>query len=466
MFLTRLPNFRFDAASEGGGGAADGAAAAKSGTALAPGEINLSDPAFEKLGLPAGLRKTPLANGPAKASGNDEARMTNGEPAATASAKTSEEAEAAKAETELAARAEAAGNTVEEQRAEEETAAATEQERLEARATELGKTVEEVLALEAEEAKASVAPEMNQEQSDYVQALVTEHEQLLGAEKSRADQAEARAQQLEADLQGVKRPPVAVLGIHPIFLAVSEADIAAADAQFAQFEQWCLKNWDGSAEVPAQGDQAAIPAFTGEQIRQRYAQVKEQRAQMVPKAKEALAVRTGAMNQAKEIYPALFDSKRPESRVVNGYLSQYPELSAIMPNFHVIAGDAIFGEAIRKAACDPKSKGHAAVNALLKADPALGEMLKVKPAASRPGKPGTTNFKLPPKPGAGKAPGKVPRPNGSPAGRVAAASTKTATGPSTRKLGELRRSGMSERDALTSMISGISLPTLAPAAGS
>jgi hypothetical protein len=448
MFNTRI---RLDKATEGGGGTP--------GTVVSTEDINLSDKAFEKLGLPPELRKTPLANGPQAQKSEGGSQKAEDKP------KTADDQQAAEtAEAELKARAEAAGKTVDELRAEEEQAATAETERLTAKAAELGKTVEEVQALEAEEAAQSAPPELNAEQTEYVHALVAQHEETLNAEKARADQAEAKARELEGQLQNTKRPPVQVMGIHPMFLANNEAEINQAEQQFAEFEKWALANWDGSQAVEARGDQPAMPAFTAEQVRARYAEVKEQRAKLVPAAKQALQVRAQIEANAKAIYPALFDSARPESKVVSGYLSNYPELRAIIPNFHIVAGDAIVGEKLRGVLLDPKHKANAAAAALLNAVPELKNLLAAKPAAATAGPGAKPGLKLPPKPlaktaGTG-APGKVPRPGGG--GAAAKPALKTVTGPSAKTLGDLKRGGLSERDALTQMISGISLPTLAP----
>jgi hypothetical protein len=425
-----------------------GAPSAASGAGISLEDINLSDAAFEKLGLPADLRSTPLANGP-------------GKQPETEKQKPDEQDETATAEAELAARAKAAGKTVEEQTAAEEAEATAETERLTAKAAELGKTVDEVKTLEAEEAAASAPPELNAEQTEYVQALVSQHEETLNAANAAKAEAEQKAAALETQLAQAQRPPVQLLGIHPILLADNEEAIGQQDTAFAQFEQWALKHWDGSEATEAKGDQPAQPAYTADQIRARYAEVKELRAKLVPAARERLNQRTALEGTAKTIYPALFDSKRPESQATTAMLQNYPELRAIFPNFHVIAGDAFVGERVRNILADPKNKANAAASALLNAVPELKTLLAIKaPSGAATAKPKAV---LPPKPlarPAVSAPGKVPRPGGGAAARTA--TSKTATGPSAARMGELQRGGLSEREALTSMINGLDLPTLAP----
>jgi len=428
-------------------------------------DINLSDPAFAKLGLPQELRETPLANGPGvKPKEDGGSKIEDGKKAAAAPAGETTEAKAEReAEEALAQRAKDAGKSVEDLRAEEAAAATAETERLTAKAAELGKTVEEVQALEAEEAAASAPPEMDDAQTEYVQSLVTQHETEKAELAAKAEAATAEAAQLKTQLESAKRPPLQVMGIHPIFLASSEQEIAAQEATFANFEKWALANWDGSAAVEPKGDQPGVPAYTAEQVRNRYSEIKEARAQLVPKAKAVLAQRLEGQKAVATIYPALFDSKRPESNVVRNYLDAYPELQVIFPNFHQVAGDSLLGERLRVAAADPKHAAHAAAKSLVAAVPELKALLNLTTGQAVPS-PNTNGkkFVLPPKPGAkGAAVGKAPRPGGSGLPSRGAAGAGKNAGPSAKALNDLKAGGLNERDALKTMIGGMDLPTLA-----
>lgn len=424
---------------------------------IALSDINLSDPAFEKLGLPATLRETPLANGPGQPPKEEKKPATPaGETAEAKAAREATEAAAAEAQAQadLAARADAAGITVEEQLAADQA----ETERVTAKAAELGKTVEEIQALEAEEAAASAPPEMDDAQRGYVEALVAEKDQeILTANEAKAA-AEAEAATLRAQLETNKRPPLAIMGVHPMMLANNAQEIEQLDNQLAAFEKWAVENWDGSTEVAARGDAPAVPAFPADQIRKRYQEVKEQRAKLVPAAKAALTARVQLAEATKTVYPQLFDSKRAESKVVDGMLSSYPELQAVIPNFHLVAGDAIFGETLRKVLADPKHKSHAQANQLLNAIPELKACITIpKPAAATSS---ATAGKRPLPVLKGKTSlGKAPRPGGG-ASRVPV-SGKAKADVSSAQLSTLKAGGLSEREALTTMIQGANLPTLA-----
>ena len=451
----RFYNIRMDKApAEGGGGTAT------AGAGLDPGDINLNDPAFDRLGLSDTLRKLPLANGPGEKKGT-----VAGTPAATTEtpeAKAArEEAEAeAQAAKDLETRAAAAGKTPEVLAAEEQA----ETERLEAKATELGKTVAEVQALEAEELAAGQPPELAPEAEEYVVQLVAEKDAEIADFKTKFETAQAEAARLQNELAQAKRPPLAVMGVPAILLANTAQEIEQHDAQLASFEAWAVKHWDGSPAVPAANGQPEVPAFTAEQIRARYTEVKEQRAKLVPQARELLAQRTAQSTATKTVYPQLFDSKRPESAVVSGLLQNFPELQVAIPNFHLVAGDAILGESLRKILATPEHKQHAAALAFLNTVPELKNMITLTKAGAGTGARGagqTTKGRLPVLKGRQPtgAPGKVPRPGAAGAARTTAGATRTGSTISEKNFSALKASGLSERDSLVQMISGSNLPT-------
>ena len=449
---TRILLLDPQAAGGGGGGGAE----------MLTGDINLADPAFERLGLPASLRETPLANGAPKKEEITPGATSAGAGTETPEAKATREAAAAAAATaaaELQARAEAAGVTVEEQAAAEAAAATAETERLTAKAAELGLTVEAVQAQEAAEAAQNQPPAMDDTQRAYVEALVAEKDSEISSAQQAKEAAEAEAAALRTQLETTKRPPLAVMGVHPIMLAQTPQQIEEQDAQYAAFEKWAVENWDGSPVVEARGDQPAVPAFDAAQIRKRYQEIKELRTKLVPQARAALTARVQMTEAVKTVYPALFDSKRTESKVVTAMLGNYPELEAVIPNFHLVAGDALLGEALRKVLADPKNKCNAQAKNFLATVPELKGLINL-PTAPAAG--AASPRPLPALKGATpKAPGKAPRPSGSPAGRGTVPGKSTTPNVSAQNLSALKAGGLSERDALTEMIKGTNLPTLA-----
>lgn len=247
----------------------------------------------------------------------------------------------AEAETErLQKLADESGKTVEEIQAEE-----AESERLEALSAETGKTVDEI---KAEEAAAG--------QGEAATAELTET-------KAKLEETTTRLAEVETELKtrGTKPIEIAATQLHPVLHADSESDIAKIDAQFGAFEKWALANWDGTQAVEGKDGQPGTPAYTAEQVRARYSDIKEQRAQLIPLARKSLATRRNYETEAKTAYPELFDAKKPEAQMLKQVLAQAPGLKVIFPNIHMIFGDAIRGEKIRQAEAAKKGKAAAPV---------------------------------------------------------------------------------------------------------
>jgi hypothetical protein len=215
--------------------------------------------------------------------------------------------------------------------------------------------------------------ETEEEEKPEAGAELKELQTQLDAEKT-------RVAELETELQARATRPVeiAATALHPVLMADSEQDIAKMDAQLGAFEAWALKNWDGTEAVEAKGDQPAMPAYSAEQVRARYAAIKEQRAKLIPAAKEALATRRTYEKDARAAYPELFDAKKPEAQMLRAVLAQAPGLKVIFPNIHMVFGDAIRGEKARQAEAAAKAKPAKA------AKPAPKVPVRVAPGSGKP----------------------------------------------------------------------------------
>jgi hypothetical protein len=208
---------------------------------------------------------------------------------------------------------------------------------------------EEPVAEEAppeEEPAAAEAPAFTAEQQAWLDAQAATRQTELDAARAEAEQARTRLTQAETDLARARETPVAIAPIHPLLLAEKPEEVDAAEAQLAQFERWALKHWDG-VDPSEDGKQ---PGYTAQQVRERYGALKEIRERMVPAAREALARRQQEEAAARRVYPELFDPARPEHNVLRNLLAIAPGLKAVIPNLHLVIGDALRGEKARQAA--------------------------------------------------------------------------------------------------------------------
>lgn len=277
----------------------------------------------------------------------------------------------------------------------------------------------EILAEETAAADDSVqTPELSAEAKTWVDEQLAAKDAEFTTLKQQHEEATARVTELEQQLEAGNAQPLAVAPIDPLFLIDDPAQLEAQAGELRNFEKWALENWDGvePVEASADGKVKAHPGYTKEQIRQRYAQIKEVRETFLPEARKFMATRQAHEAQARKVYPALFDPKKPEYKVAGNLLKLAPGLKAVIPNIHIVIGDALRGERIRVAEEKARAKGKTAVAA--KAAP-----------------------KVPAKPGAGA--------------RTATTSTKPKTEQvvDTGKFSKLMEEGASGRNALIASLS-------------
>lgn len=247
----------------------------------------------------------------------------------------------------------------------------------------------------AETEAAEQAPEFSPEQQAWLDAQKETAETELAEMKTKADDASKRVEELESELAAASAQPVAVANLHPAFLADSEADLAKIDKEFAAFEKWALANWDGVEETAAADGKPAQPAYTAQQVRARYAEIKELRERVIPSARQSLQQRAQFDAAAKERYPDLFNPKHADYRVAETVLKQAPGLKAIFPNIKIFIGDALRGERARVAeekAKAAKTKAPAKVAPKLPVRPAPGSKSAVAPKAKTGGEVNAAKF--------------------------------------------------------------------------
>ncbi len=272
---------------------------------------------------------------------------------------------------------------------------------------------------EAETEAQATEPEFTEEQKAWLEEQNQSRATELERSKGEATSAQERIKELEAQLTAAGQTPRAIAAIHPMFLVDDPALLVKEEQAIAEFEKWALEHWDGveATEASADGKTAATPGYTAAQVRKRYAEMKEVRDKVIPQARQAIETRKEQAKIAKQEYPELFDSKRPEAQLVEQILRQAPGLKAIFPNIYLVLGDAMRGEKARIAARKAAKP-------------------TVKPAAD-----GTNGKPKPPRPGAGAGPAVKPSKKGN-----------EISAERFMKLG-------GGRDALVEMLSGAELPT-------
>lgn len=162
--------------------------------------------------------------------------------------------------------------------------------------------------------------------------------------------------------------------INPLLLT-SEDKIDALDKHYAKLEAFAFKHLDGYT------DEESGTSYTGEQIRERYQQIREMRQSLIPQARQVAQLRKKYEQAARELHPDLFDPKKPEYKAAQQYLKAFPQLR-VLPNVHVVIGDAIVGERIRTEA--EKKKGDGSASAVPAATPPP-KKAPAPPASSSPG---------------------------------------------------------------------------------
>lgn len=253
--------------------------------------------------------------------------------------------------------AEAKAKIEDEDEKENEDAAAasiTERETKVAALVESGKSPEEAeaeVATEEEAAAAVQTPELTPEAQTWVDTQLAAKDEEITTLKQQAEEATTRAEELAEQVKAGPGQPLAIAPIDPLFLVDDPAVLDAEAGKLRNFEAWLLKHWDGvdAVEASADGKTKATPGYTAEEIRARYGQVKELREEILPAAREGIKVRQAHVAQARKAYPELFDNKRPEFKVAENLLKLAPGLKAVVPNIHIVIGDALRGEKIRIA---------------------------------------------------------------------------------------------------------------------
>jgi hypothetical protein len=183
--------------------------------------------------------------------------------------------------------------------------------------------------------------------------------------ESRARRAEEAQQELETKLADTSSVPVNAQ-VDPLMLS-DESKVDEYDWHLAKLEALAIENWDGYEDD--QGN-----SWSAQDVRKQYQAIREQRERLVPKARETARKRTEFEQAARQIHPELFDRKTQEHKAISAYMKHYPQLR-VVPNIHMILGDAIKYERLRL---------EQAKNGKKKAEPMKKAVPPRPPASSNP----------------------------------------------------------------------------------
>lgn len=189
-------------------------------------------------------------------------------------------------------------------------------------------------------------PSPNVETVDTVKAELTKAQTEKAALETRVRELEAKGE-----------PGLSVENVNPLFFAEKPELIDELDRTYAEFERWAVENADGIEEKTDDAGKVVQKGFTAKQIRSRLWEISELRKNLIPRARQAVAAQAQAREQARTVYPEIFDAKRPEAKAAENILRAAPVLKAIFPNVWVIIGDALVGERLRLSKAAGAARG-------------------------------------------------------------------------------------------------------------
>lgn len=236
------------------------------------------------------------------------------------------------------------GETDEEE-TEEESEADGEDEESESEESEEEETTEED---DDETEETEEESEESEEEEEKLPRSVTKLQKRVRKLTQRAKSAEEKVQTLEPEitrLQGelseAKAPVIAPTDEDPMADLKTETAVNDRVSKAKMIRRWCLQNPEGGEVEGANGKIELTPA----QVRERLMYA-EDLIEAAPKRVAHLQETAKFDAFAKTAYPALFQSGSQESKVVETFITQCPEITRL-PNWRLIVGDALLGGSVR-----------------------------------------------------------------------------------------------------------------------
>lgn len=202
-------------------------------------------------------------------------------------------------------------------------------------------------------------------------------------EGERAEQAEEKAAQLQAQLEGVQPITLVPTGDDLLANVQNDQQLAAVVQEARVVRDWCRKHPNGFIENEGTENQREIPA---EEIASKLSRAEDVLMFEVPRKQVEFKQRAEYDGIAKQHYPKLFDKSSEDYQLVNALQMQMPGL-VNHPGKHLIFGDYLRGV---KARVEEESK--AVPNgdlpaALLRKQPPLAPHVPTAPAKANGSEP-------------------------------------------------------------------------------
>lgn len=178
--------------------------------------------------------------------------------------------------------------------------------------------------------------------------------------KTKAEQAEARAAELERQLAELQSRPAAVVQATPLDSVQDVRQLAAAEANLEKLREWAFQNQDGG-ELPAELnalDQGGDPSkaepiyISAEHARKMYLNTDAMIRREIPARREAIQIATQTRAALRQHYAPAFDTSTPEGQefaAIRRDLAQRAPAIAAQPNADVITLALVKGMAALKA---------------------------------------------------------------------------------------------------------------------
>lgn len=244
----------------------------------------------------------------------------------------------------------------------------------EAEESDDGEPEEEEEAEENDESEEEAEEEESEEEK--LPRSVTKLQKRVAKLTQRAKSAEEAVQtkdseiaRLQGELSEAKAPVITPTEEDPMADLRTETAVNDRVSKAKMIRRWCLQNPEGGEVDGANGKIELTPA----QVRERLMWA-EDLIEAAPKRVAHLQETAKFDAFAKTAYPALFQSGSQESKVVETFIAQCPEIMRL-PNWRLIVGDALLGGSVRLQKTKQKPTA-----AKVKTAPRVA----VKPSAAKP----------------------------------------------------------------------------------
>jgi hypothetical protein len=269
-----------------------------------------------------------------------ETPLVEGNPQPPTDAKAAE-AESKTALAKAAVEAAKAAGKNEDDIAADEAIVTLEAEALAARAAAAGKTLEEQAALESNPTPTpppSGEPTFTDEQKAWLSKQASDNKARQDALEAEKAKLQARVEELES-----RKAPVSS-DMHP-FLEMSAQQLSDTESKLERLTSYLIENWDGVEETPAQDGKAGTSAMSARDVRSLYAKVQKD-LKLIPQVRMHNAAIVNQNTFVKSVYPDLFSPQHKDARTAQTILERLPALRNF-PNYMLVIGDALAGERIR-----------------------------------------------------------------------------------------------------------------------